>query len=112
MTTYWKHDGKNHAQKQAKEKFGEIECTSLKIVDVDGKTRVRLTTTGEHGGFVAAYDNDGKALVFLSGDEDGGLVVVKNKGGESFVNLRASDDSGSVHGEVQRRGIVRESQCL
>ena len=40
-----------------RDKFDEIECTKLTVVDQDGKMRVRLTTD-EHGGHVKVWDKD------------------------------------------------------
>ena len=62
-----------------RDKFGEIECTRLTVVDADGKMGVLLTTT-EHGGSVSAYGKDGKSGASLSITEDGGHVQVKGKG--------------------------------
>ena len=47
-----------------KDKFGEIECTRLTVVDADGKRGVLLTTT-EHGGSVSAYGKDGRTAAWL-----------------------------------------------
>ena len=57
-----------------RDKFGEIECTSLAVVDADGKTVVRLGV-GEHGGRVYAYGKAGKSGAALGVDEHGKGVV-------------------------------------
>ena len=43
-----------------RDKFGEIECTKLTVVDADGKAGVILGIT-EHGGHVAAFGKDGES---------------------------------------------------
>ena len=62
-----------------RDKFDEIECTKLTVVDADGKTEV-IISSGEDGGSVFAYGKDGKPAVALGVTEHGGLVYVKGKG--------------------------------
>ena len=63
-----------------KDKFGEIECTRLTVVDPKtGKSGV-IISSGEDGGVVSAYGKDGKSWAALGVNEHGGLVYVKGKG--------------------------------
>lgn len=103
-----------------KSRFGEIECTKLRIVNEDGKNRVVLGTreTETGGGRLSVYDEDentaislgvlqtggyvgifhrDKLLARLSVLEDGGAVVVDGKDGKSRVSLGISKDSGLVN---------------
>ena len=88
-----------------KDKFGEIECTSLKIVDGgdvrvfgnDGKLIVRLgmTMLGDDGGTVGldgnVDGNDGKVY-----DGFGGEVVVYGTDGKAQARLGAGGFGGKV----------------
>ena len=63
-----------------KDKFGEIECTRLTVVDPKtGKSGV-IISSGEDGGVVSAYDKDGQSGVSLVVTEHGGHVQVSGKG--------------------------------
>ena len=75
-----------------KDKFDEIECTGLTVVDADGKTMVRLGA-GEHGGSVAAFGKDGKPGAALVVDEYGGIVAAFGKDGQS-ASLRVDEHGG------------------
>ena len=83
-----------------KDKFGEIECTRLTVVDADGKTRV-LLTTDEDGGFVYAFGKDGQSAASLGIGEHGGYVYAHGKDVKSGVSLRVDEDGGYVvaHGK-------------
>ncbi len=78
-----------------RDKFGEIECTKLTVVDKDGKMRVRLTTA-EHGGVVSAIGKDGKSVAGLGVIEHGGVVQVKGKGEGMAVMLINEYGNGVV----------------
>ena len=62
-----------------RDKFGEIECTSLRVVDAAGKTAA-LLSVDEDGGSVGAFGKDGKSRASLGVIEHGGFVQVKGKG--------------------------------
>ena len=101
-----------------RDKFGNIECTSLRIVDGDGETKVALGVgerggfvgvfdkdgeewkaalrVGEHGGFVSARGNDGLSGAALSGYEHGGFVVVAGKDGVRNAQLSVNERGGAV----------------
>ena len=68
-----------------RDKFREIECTRLTVVDADGKTRVIISSSGEHGGSIGVYSKaylTDLGAVALSITEHGGRVIVSgNKGG-------------------------------
>ncbi len=101
-----------------RDKFDEIECRSLTVVDADGKTRVNLTTD-EYGGVVYAFGKDGKLGAELSVDERGGVVSVAGKDGKSVVVLHISElgggfvvahwqgGSGAVLGTTEHGGHIR-----
>ena len=78
-----------------KDKFGEIECTRLTVVDADGKMGVLLTTT-EHGGSVLTPGKDGKSVASLGVDEHGGSVSAFGKDGQSAVMLGVDEHGGGV----------------
>ena len=89
-----------------KDRFGEIECTKLTVVNAvdtplvildagtisehgglvavsdNVETRVRLSV-GEHGGAVDAFGKDGKSAATFTISEHGGLVAVYGKDGYS-----------------------------
>ena len=79
-----------------KDKFGEIECSKLRVVDADGKTRVYLTTD-EYGGLVYALGKDGKPAVALDITEHGGRVKAFGKDGKSGALFRVTEHGGRVH---------------
>ena len=58
------------AQRDRFDKFGHIECTSLSVVDVEGKSRVFLAIT-EHGGSVSVGGKDGIPMAVLTVREHG-----------------------------------------
>ena len=101
-----------------KSRFGEIECTKLRIVNEDGKNKVVLATRETGGGRVSIYDEDeniainlsvleiggsvgifrrDKLLARLTADEDGGLVVVDGIDGESRADLAIIEHGGRVN---------------
>ena len=47
-----------------REKFGEIGCTSLKVVDAEGST-LALVSGGDRGGLVQVFDTESQAVVHL-----------------------------------------------
>ena len=85
-----------------KDKFGEIECTRLAVVDADGNERVILSTDpvdnlllksvgsgvaiygAEHDSRVSAYGKGGKSAS-LNIREHGGYVAAQGKEGRSAV---------------------------
>ena len=95
-----------------RDKFGDIECTSLRVVDASGKVRVFLTTRtyasvletdakvsvigDEHGGRVGVLGKDGEFRVILQSDEDSGRVTAKGKDGESMAWLGIGEHGGIV----------------
>ena len=76
-----------------RDKFGEIECRSLRVVDKHGQARVLLTTEL----FDMANDfSSGELWVMILGTRIGAYVVTYGKNGEAGVNLNTRDDGGSV----------------
>ena len=63
-----------------KDRFGEIECTKLTVVNAVGTPLVILDagTISEHGGLVAVYGKDG-----YSGA--GASLIISEHGGEAFT---------------------------
>ena len=58
-----------------RDKFGEIECTSLTVVDPKtGKSGVSLRVD-EDGGFISAHGKDGKSAAALGIGEHGGACL-------------------------------------
>ena len=64
-----------------RDKFGEIECTNLRVVD---------------GGGVSVWGKDGKLKVVLGFDALGGRVNVNDGDGKPSVSLGVIGDGGSV----------------
>lgn len=58
--------------------FGEIQCTSLTVVDNMGKTAVELDSDEEAGNRVIVNNKQGKGVVGLYNTEYGGRVDVYN----------------------------------
>ena len=78
-----------------KDKFGEIECTRLTVVDADGKTMVSLTTNAT-GGDVGTYSSDGLSSASLGITEHGGIVTAFGKDGQSAAIVRVDEHGGIV----------------
>ena len=85
-----------------RDKFDEIECTKLTVVDKDGKMRVRLTTA-EYGGVVSAIGKDGKSRAGLGVIEHGGFVQVKGKG-EGMAVMLINDYGKGVVSTTDKNG--------
>ena len=66
-----------------KDKFGEIECSSLRVVDEDGITRVILSTDDRAG-----YDDE-NIRVSIDGDAYDGSVRVYGEAGSKFGSAKA-----------------------
>ena len=62
------------------DKFGDIECTSLKVVDANSIALVMLSI-GEHGGRINAFGKDGESLASLGIGEDGGALEITGNAG-------------------------------
>ena len=56
-----------------KNRFGEIGCTALTVVDKTGRRQI-LLSAAEKGGILSVYDKDGKSEIALSIDEKGGIL--------------------------------------
>ena len=78
-----------------RDKFGEIECTKLTVVDERGNVKIGLVVD-EYSGQVGVAGKDGEVLVTLSAGEDGGTVGVHSKDEESRAMLSADEDGGRV----------------
>ena len=78
-----------------RDKFGEIECTKLRVVDANGKRRV-IISSGVDGGSVFTYGKDGKPAVALGVSEHGGLVSTIGKDGKPAVALGNYEHGGFV----------------
>ena len=55
--------------------FGEIQCTSLTVVDNDGKVAVVLEADKEVGNGVTVFDKHGKPAIDLVADEMNGVAI-------------------------------------
>jgi len=74
--------------------FGKITCSSLDVVDNDGKVGVVLRND-KLGGGVYAFGKDGKSSAALYNDEYGGGVGAFGKGGGK-ASLRNTEYGGSM----------------
>ena len=85
-----------------RDKFGDIECTSLTVVDADGDEMVTLEdgSSLDHrpGGNVTVYDKDGKQKVWLFAETTGGHVVIwdKDRRSAGVVHLSTNKYGGVV----------------
>lgn len=87
-----------------RDKFGEIECTKLTVVDggdifVWGEdlTSAVILGTRDTGGFIRVYGKDGPGTgVGIYGYEHGGGVNVYGKDRKSGVTLRVTEHGGHV----------------
>jgi hypothetical protein len=79
-----------------RDRFGEIVCTKLIVVDpITGKTHATIQGA-EHGGDISVHSNDGLRVARLQVLEDGrGSVMARNKAGGLAV-LHAKDLGGTV----------------
>lgn len=80
-----------------RDKFGEIECTKLTIVNSEGNSRVILGTDYLGTGFATVYGIFGKPRVSLSahgysGDQ-GGQLTINNMEGDELVRIGTSQFS-------------------
>ena len=100
-----------------RDKFGDIECTGLRVVDENGVARIKLSASSADslyhivnpmpGVFIGNYspyggivivnaDNNNDSAVMLSHNEYGGEVTVYGKNRDSEVNLTTNEYGGSV----------------
>ena len=79
-----------------KERFGEIECTKLTVVDpITGKTQ-SVIRGAKYGGEISVHNQDGLRVARLEVVEDGrGSVIAHNKAG-GFAVLGANNIGGNV----------------
>lgn len=63
-----------------RDKFGDIECTSLTVTDAEGREVVRLSRD-EHGGWVGVYGMELESKATLGIGKHGGDVRVSGKNG-------------------------------
>ena len=69
-------------------RFGAIECMSLAVVDANGRTEILLVDRVVH-----VADKGGKSKVRLSVDEHGGRVVVRGK--DESATVMGFNESGN-----------------
>lgn len=91
-----------------RDKFGDIECTRLAVVDADGKL-MALVGRNEHGGEVAVLDKDGKLQALLDTTERGGRTSVYVKGGKAAASLFANEHGGHVAAYGRGKGMAAMS---
>ena len=119
-----------------KDKFGDIECTSLRIINANDIARVFLGTdlfqsgrvsvygikegqskveisNVEHGGHVGARGIDGESEAVLS-IGGGGRVNVSGKDGQPVASLSCSDHGGRVvaYGKVFVGWVERSTEWI
>ena len=76
--------------------FGGIECMSLAVVDAKGTPEILLAGGVVGGGVVRVADKGGKVKVRLSIGENGGVVSVLGKDGRPAAELGATEHGGRV----------------
>ena len=77
-----------------RDKFGEIECTKLTVVD---------------GGMVVVLGKDGKPAVGLGSNEHGGDVYVWGKGGKYGALLSVNEHMAGMSVSWTKMGSWRQS---
>lgn len=82
-----------------RDKFGGVECTSLKVVDAEGSTLV-LVSGGERGGIVQVIDKEGHAVVNLNVEGGGTVVCRRLEVVDGNGKRRASVSNGHFGGRV------------
>ena len=86
-----------------RDKFGDIECTSLTVVDggdviilgKDGKLGAVLSVN-EHGGIVSISGKDGKSGAWLGVYEHGGDLAAYDRFGKIRAQLGVTEHGGIV----------------
>ena len=106
-----------------RDKFGEIECTKLRVVDAEGQASVILSTNpldgirdenimvhvigNKYGGSsVTAYGRDRKSEVLLDIDGYGGRVAVFGKDEGSGATLSIDQHGGVVSAFGNGKGVA------
>lgn len=98
-----------------RDKFGEIECTALRLIDAEGIARVILTTdlleyraygdewsgifiTGNrHGGYVYMNGREGtNGIVHITTSRFGGEIFTFNKDGDEVAQLYGDEYGGTL----------------
>lgn len=79
-----------------RDRFGEIVCTKLTVIDsVTGKTQ-SVMRSAEYGGEISVHSNDALRVARLVvGTDGGGKVIAHNKAG-GFALLHANNMGGSI----------------
>ena len=67
---------------------GELECTSLTVVDENGRDAIILAPTNEGNGMII-YDRSGKKAILLVSGKDGNIINVYNEKGKNAITLSA-----------------------
>ena len=78
-----------------RDRFGDIECSSLTVVDNDERIALSIDA-GEFGGRLYAYGKDGKSAVYIAAREPGGTVYTSGNDGKSGVYLGFINGRGAV----------------
>ena len=75
--------------------FGEIQCTSLTVVDNMGKTAVELYSSEGLANGIVIYNKQGNSAVVLRSTEDSNVVALAGKQGNSAIGLLSHEDVGN-----------------
>ena len=76
------------------DRFGEITCEKLTVINSEGETAVVLNSN-RLGGYVDVWGKDAYAGMAI-GSEHGGRVSVSGKGG-AFAKMQITSDGGTVN---------------
>ena len=76
---------------QKRDVLGEIQCTSLTVVNTSGTPAIVLRADETLGNGFVIYNSAGIPAVLLVADETGNSIAVVDKSGEPAVLLRASE---------------------
>ena len=81
---------------QREDVLGNINCTSLTVVDTSGAPAIVLRTDETLGNGVVIHNPTGTPAVLLVADDTGNSLAVADKSGEPAVLLRTSDLANRV----------------
>ena len=85
-----------------RDKFGDIECTSLTLVDKNGNAMANLSTR-KHGGHVSVAGKNGSVSLYVG--DYGGSVEVSNNNEVASASLGIANFDGFLGGHVTVRRI-------
>ncbi len=94
-------------------KLGDIECTSLRVVDTDGTTRIILVPNMESiNTLTDTFKLFSDRGVIIGVNKYGGRVAVSGNGGTSSIAMAIDDDLLAGITMIDKRGIIHLDPAL